>query len=61
MDLDWRFRAYGLELKSCKNVANVAHLWHKGVNRGNPSMQIAAMREKELQKKFICDQGLKRD
>lgn len=21
-DLDWRFRSYGLEIKSCKNMAN---------------------------------------
>jgi glycosyltransferase involved in cell wall biosynthesis len=28
-DLDWRFRAYGCKLKSCKNVSNVFHLWHK--------------------------------
>lgn len=27
-DLDWRFRGYGLKIKSCKNVANQFHLWH---------------------------------
>ena len=29
MDLEWRFNAYGLEMKSCKQVANVFHLYHE--------------------------------
>ena len=28
-DLEWRFRGYGLEMKSCKQVANVFHLYHE--------------------------------
>jgi glycosyltransferase involved in cell wall biosynthesis len=58
MDLDWRFRAYGLELRSCKNVANVAHLWHKAHDRGDPSAQVALMREREKERKFRCEKGL---
>ncbi len=58
MDLDWRFRAYGLKLKSCKNVANMFHLWHKAHYRGDATFQVALMREREKEKKFICEYGL---
>jgi len=58
MDLDWRFRAYGLKLKSCKNVANMFHLWHKAHDRGDASEQVTLMREKEKENKFICEYGL---
>ncbi len=58
MDLDWRFRAYGLQLKSCKNAANVFHLHHKAYDRGDASAQVAQMREKESQQEYVCEQGL---
>lgn len=58
MDLDWRFRAYGLKFKSCKNIANMMHLWHKDHNRGNPSEQLALMRKNELENNLICIKGL---
>jgi GT2 family glycosyltransferase len=58
MDLDWRFRAYGLKLKSCKNAANVFHLHHKAHDRGDASLQVAQMREKESQQVYVCEQGL---
>jgi hypothetical protein len=58
MDLDWRFRAYGLTLKSCKNAANVFHLHHKAHNRGDASAQVAKMREREAKKAYVCVSGL---
>lgn len=58
MDLDWRFRAYGLELKSCKNAANVMHLHHKAHDRGDASAQVAKMRERENQGLYRCTEGL---
>ena len=58
MDLDWRFRAYGLKLLSCKNVANVFHLWHKAHDRGDASAQVALMRQREKEQKFRCELGL---
>jgi glycosyltransferase involved in cell wall biosynthesis len=58
MDLDWRFRAYDLKLKSCKNAANVFHLHHKAHDRGDASLQVAQMREKESQQVYVCEQGL---
>jgi glycosyltransferase involved in cell wall biosynthesis len=58
MDLDWRFRAYGLKLRSCKNAANVMHLYHKAHDRGDASAQVAKMRERERLQKYICEEGL---
>lgn len=58
MDLDWRFRAYGLNLKSCKNAANVFHLHHKAHDRGDASLQVSLMREREMREEFRCEQGL---
>lgn len=57
-DLTWRFIAYGVKLKSCKNAANVFHLWHKVVDRGNPSKEIELMEENKKENKFICEYGL---
>ncbi len=57
-DLEWRFKAYGLQIKSCKNAANVFHLWHKAFGRGNPSQEIALMEQNKKENKFICDMGL---
>ena len=37
VDINWRFRAAGMKVVSCRNIANVYHLWHKkgfGVNEG---------------------------
>ncbi len=58
MDLDWRFRAFGLKLKSCKNVANMFHLLHKAHDRGDPTTQLSLMRQREMEGKFICEVGL---
>lgn len=58
MDLDWRFRAYGLELKSCKNVANTFHLYHKKQNNPTSKEQWVKFNKNKEEKKYICDQGL---
>lgn len=58
MDWDWRFRGYGLEIKSCKNVANMMHLDHKAHNRGDASHQVAKMLQNKELKKYVCDKGL---
>lgn len=59
-DLDWRFRAYGLKLKSCKNAANLFHLHHKVYDRGDASDKLAIMREREENNQFICEDGVKK-
>ena len=58
MDWDWRFRAYGLEIRSCKNIANMMHLDHKAHNRGDASHQVAKMLQHKKQGKYICESGL---
>jgi len=58
MDWDWRFQAYGLEIKSCKNVANMMHLHHRAHNRGDASHQVAKMLENKKSNKYICANGL---
>ncbi len=58
MDLDWRFRSYGLRLKSCKNVANMMHLFHKAHDRGDASAQVVLMRQREAKGEYVCEKGL---
>lgn len=57
-DLDWRFRAYGLEIKSCKNVANQFHLWHPYNERDIGSFYWNKMVERQNSNCFICENGL---
>lgn len=57
-DLDWRFQENGLKLKSCKNAANVFHLWHKVHDRGNPEKEIKLMKLNKKKNIFICKKGL---
>jgi cellulose synthase/poly-beta-1,6-N-acetylglucosamine synthase-like glycosyltransferase len=57
-DLTWRFQAYGAKLKSCKNAANIFHLWHKVVDRGSHEEETKLMYENKKRNKFICTDGL---
>ncbi len=61
IDLGWRFRGLGIELKSCRNTAIVYHLWHKK-NFGSEAGEI---NNKILEKnfalnRFVCLNGLKK-
>ena len=58
VDLDWRFQAYGLELYSCKNVANTFHLYHKKQNNPTSKEQRERFNKNKQEKKYICEQGL---
>jgi hypothetical protein len=58
MDLDWRFRAKGLALKSCKNSANMFHLWHKIHDRGDATLFLRIMSQRKNKNSFICEHGL---
>lgn len=58
MDLDWRFRAYGLKLYSCKNVANTFHLFHKKQNNPTSQEQWDRFNKNKKEKKYFCEQGL---
>ncbi|MBA1438791.1 MAG: glycosyltransferase [Epsilonproteobacteria bacterium] len=57
-DLDWRFRAYGCSLKSCKNVANVFHLYHEVFDRGEATDRLVLMKQREKDNLFICQKGV---
>jgi GT2 family glycosyltransferase len=57
-DLTWRFQAYGAKLRSCKNAANVFHLYHKMFDRGNPDKEIALMEKNKKENRFVCKSGL---
>jgi glycosyltransferase involved in cell wall biosynthesis len=57
-DLDWRFRAYGLEIKSCKNVANQFHLWHKYNERDIGSFYWEKMVENKANNRFKALVGI---
>jgi len=57
-DLDWRFRAYGLEIKSCKNVANQFHLWHPYNERDIGSFYWEKMIENQKNNRFQTVSGI---
>lgn len=58
--MEWRFKKFGLKLKSVKFIANIFHLNHKT----NPNFYIKEkialeiMKNNQNQKKYICDFGL---
>ena len=58
MDIDWRFRAYGLTLHSCKNVANTFHLYHKKQNNPTTQEQWDRFNKNKTNQKYVCDEGL---
>jgi len=58
-DIEWRFEAIGLKIKSCRYVANQFHLYHK-----RNSLQERAYPKLFLQNKkenrYICKNGIKK-
>lgn len=61
VDITWRFRGIGIEMKSCRYIANIYHLWHKknfGENEGsiNRELMYTNMQNKE----YICFNGIKK-
>lgn len=57
-DLDWRFRAAGLEIKSCKNVANQFHLWHTYNERDIGPFYWEKMVKNRESNRVVCELGL---
>ncbi|MDH4943445.1 glycosyltransferase [Sulfurimonas sp. C5] len=61
VDINWRFRASGTEVVSCRNIANVYHLWHKkgfGNNEGEINNKIL---KKNLDaNRYVCINGLEK-
>ncbi|WP_294923770.1 hypothetical protein [Sulfuricurvum sp.] len=58
-DLDWRFRAAGLKIKSCKNVANQFHLWHTYNERDIGPFYCEKMVKNRKSNRMICEVGFK--
>lgn len=57
-DLNWRFLAYGLQIKSCKNVANQFHLWHRFNYREAGSACWEKMLENKAANRYVCSMGI---
>lgn len=59
-DLEWRFKAIGLKLKSAKYVANVFHLYHPRSIREKigSDWALELMVQKRRNNQFKCDQGI---
>ncbi|BAK71364.1 glycosyltransferase [Aliarcobacter butzleri] len=61
VDLGWRFRGLGIELKSCRYNANLVHLYHK--KRFDSSQGIinnAILKKNFDENKFFCDNGIRK-
>ena len=61
VDITWRFRGVGMEIKSCRYIANQYHLWHKknfGSNEGTINHKIMDVNIEK--KQYICLNGLKK-
>lgn len=58
-DLQWRFEASGITMKSCKYCANLFHLNHSRNDRQDIyDKNVAYMREKQQRKEIICPNGI---
>ncbi|WP_428738932.1 glycosyltransferase [Sulfurimonas sp.] len=61
VDINWRFRANGTEVVSCRNIANVYHLWHKkgfGSNEGAINNKI--LKKNFDANRFVCINGIEK-
>ncbi len=61
VDINWRFRAAGIEVVSCRNIANVYHLWHKkgfGSDEGEINNKI--LKKNFDANRFVCINGLEK-
>lgn len=61
VDITWRFRGVGIEMKSCRYIANVYHLWHKkGFDDKDGQINRKIMHKNIEIKQYICLNGLKK-
>ena len=61
VDINWRFRADSTEVISCRNIANVYHLWHKkgfGSTEGEINNKI--LKANFDVNRYVCLNGLKK-
>ena len=60
-DLNWRFKASGMEVKSCKNTALLFHLYHKRVEvtvSMEDGDEMVIMKKEQEMNRWRCVQGL---
>ena len=61
VDINWRFRADGTEVISCRNIANVYHLWHKkGFGSAEGEINNKILKANFDINRFVCLNGLKK-
>ena len=61
IDLGWRFRGVGIELRSVKHNANLVHLYHKKrFDSATLGVNDAILAKNLAQNKFFCDNGIKK-
>lgn len=61
IDLGWRFRGLGIELKSCRNAANIYHLHHKkNFNTDTLRENDAILKRNFDVNRYICRNGLEK-
>jgi glycosyltransferase involved in cell wall biosynthesis len=58
VDWDWRFKAYGIKVNSCKNIANMMHLSHPIYDRDEPTEQLKNLEDNKRKNLYICKHGL---
>lgn len=59
VDPSWRFRGMGIELKSCRNNANIIHLYHpKRFSAVEGDVNKAIMEKHRAKNAFVCKNGL---
>lgn len=60
-DLEWRFKAAGLKIKSARNVANMFHLYHGRTSRNEElyNSEYKKMCKNREDNIFICEKGLR--
>ena len=58
-DLNWRFADYGASIRSCKNIANVFHLFHqRPVYDYDYREDLRRFNERKAAHLYICEQGI---
>jgi GT2 family glycosyltransferase len=59
IDLGWRFRGLGIQLRSCRNTANVYHLWHKkNFDRSTLKENDAILEKNFAVNRYVCRNGI---
>lgn len=62
VDPSWRFRSMGIELKSCRNNANIIHLYHpKRFSAVEGDVNKAIMEKHRAQNVYFCKNGIIKD